>query len=242
MVRLASFLFFVCFFIAMPADAGESISLATADGPPLSNPDNTGFHDRIIQSMFARMGMQVQIVHLPAERALINADAGIEEGVFVRVAGMEKQYPNLVQVPEKITDYEFTAFTKHVRMTINGWDSLKPYGVAIITGWKILENNIRETRDLLKVDNPEQLFGVLDKDRVDIIVYNRYDGYGMLKQLNLKQIRTLEPSLSSREMFLSLNIKQKHLTEKATDALRALKADGTYQKLFKEIILPLTPN
>lgn len=235
--------FFALFLaVATTAPAEQTISLATADGPPLSQPDNTGFHDKIIQEVFLRIGIRPEIVHLPAERALINADSGIEDGVFVRIAGMEKLYPNLVQVPEKITDYEFTVFSKHPNISVNGWESLKPYGVGIITGWKILENNIRDTKELLKVDTPEQLFGVLDNDRVDIIVYNRYDGYGVLKQLNLKQIRVIEPPLASREMFLYLNAKHKNLVTPVTESLRAVKKDGTYQKLFNEIIHPLIPN
>ncbi|MFA5904537.1 MAG: transporter substrate-binding domain-containing protein [Desulfobacula sp.] len=236
-------IFFILFLAGTAmAQAEQTIFLATADGPPLSKPDNTGFHDKIILEIFLRIGIRAQILHLPAERALINADSGIEEGVFVRVAGMEKLYPNLVHVPEKITDYEFTAFTKHPNMVINGWESLKPYSVGIITGWKILENNIRDTKELLKVETPEQLFGVLDTDRVDLIIYNRYDGYGVLKQLNLKHIRLIEPPLASREMFLYLNTKRKNLVVPLTEALRAIKQDGTYQRLFTEIIHPLIPN
>lgn len=236
-VFIALFLFiFISESVANP-----TIAIATADGPPLSKPDNTGFHDKIIHEAFARIGIDMEVIHLPAERALINANMGVEEGVYVRIAGMEKLYPNLIRVPEKITDYEFVAFSKKVNTATNRWEDLKPYDVGIITGWKILEKNIQNTKTLLKVDNPEILFDILDKERVDIIVYNRYDGYGVIKKLNLQGIKVLAPPLTVREMFLYLHVKHKELAPKMATALRSIKTDGTYERLFDEIIEPLVP-
>lgn len=237
---IAVTIFLIALFSESAAD--QTIVIATADGPPLSNSDNTGFHDKIIHEAFQRIGIKLEIIHLPAERALINANNGVEEGVYVRIAGMDRLYPNLIQVPEKITDYEFVAFTKHIDIATNGWDALTPYGVGIITGWKILEKNIQDTKEVIKVGNPKLLFGILDRDRVDIIVYNRYDGYGIIKQLNLQHIKVLEPPLAVREMFLYLHIKRKELAPVVAAALRTLKSDGTYQKLFHQIIAPLVPH
>lgn len=222
--------------------AGQTITIVTADGPPLSTADGTGLHDQFIHEAFARIGIDMVVVHLPAERALINANTGIEEGVYVRIEGIEKQYPNLIRVPEKITDYEFVAFTKNIDVPTTGWETLRPYDIGIITGWKILEQQIKGTKSLLKVDSPKLLFGVLDRQRVDIIVYNRYDGYGVIKALKLQNIKVLEPPLAVREMFLYLNVRHRDLVPKMTVALRAVKTDGTYHRLFQEIIAPYLPN
>ena len=58
------------------------------------------------------LGVELRLVKLPAERGLINANAGIEDGDLARITGLEKQYPNLVRVPEKLVDLDFTAFSK----------------------------------------------------------------------------------------------------------------------------------
>lgn len=70
--------------------AGQTVVIATADGPPLSYPNNSGFHDKVIHETF----IKIENVHLPAERALINANSGIEEGVYVRIEGLDKYYPD----------------------------------------------------------------------------------------------------------------------------------------------------
>ena len=80
-------------------------------GPPLSKDDQTGFYDQILIEAFRRIGQPMQITHLPTERSITNANLGITDGEFPRISGLDRLYPNLLQVPEKIDDFKFTAFT-----------------------------------------------------------------------------------------------------------------------------------
>ncbi len=41
-----------------------------------------------------------------------------------------------------------------------------------------------------------------------MVIYNRYEGYGVIKGMNLQGIHVVEPPLKSREMFLYLNKKR----------------------------------
>lgn len=116
--------------------------LTTSVDPPESNESDTGFYDLILQEAFRRIDRQIDIDHLPVERAFINADSGLTDGEFPRISGLERLYSNLVRVPEKITNYEFVAFSKHHGIKMPSWDTLQPYDVDIARGWKILEMNI----------------------------------------------------------------------------------------------------
>jgi polar amino acid transport system substrate-binding protein len=88
-----------------------SLTLATGALPPLTSaPGQSGFLDALAQEVFGRIGFDATVVRLPVERALINADAGIEDGDMFRAPGFEKDYPNLVQIPEKVLDFEFVAY------------------------------------------------------------------------------------------------------------------------------------
>jgi polar amino acid transport system substrate-binding protein len=136
------FSLFLFFFLITPCIASQPLVLTTSVGPPVSNESNTGFYDLLLQEAFRRIGRQIDIEHLPAERALINANSGITDGEFPRISGLEGLYTNLVRLPEKITNYEFVAFSKHHREKMVSWDVLQPYDVAIVRGWKILEKNI----------------------------------------------------------------------------------------------------
>lgn len=222
-----------------PVFAQKTLVLNTAFTSPLSNDTQSGFVDFVVGEALRRIGFGLESVRLPAERALINANAGIDDGDLLRIAGLRKTYPNLIQVPEKVIDLEFVVFTKHAKFPVAGWRSLKPYSVAIITGWKILERNITGAAELTKVKNVNQLFTILLKDRVDIIVYSRWVGLGYINQHAIRGARILEPPLARRGMYVYLHKKHQRLVPKLAAALRAMKADGSYQRAFQQILAPL---
>lgn len=221
--------------------ATSALHLATADGIPLSLPDGTGFHDQVVREACRRIGLDMTPVHLPAERALINANAGIEAGVYVRVQGLDALYPNLRIVPEKITDYEFVAFIRERTVRLTDWGSLQNYHVGIITGWKILETNIKHFKSLTKVKDAVILFKALVDGKVDLIIYNRLDGYGTMKELDLHGIYDLEMPLATKEMFLYLHKDWQHLIPPLTDSLKAMKNDGTYATIKQSVLAPYLP-
>jgi polar amino acid transport system substrate-binding protein len=218
------------------------ITIATSDGVPLSTPEGTGFHDQVVREAFRRIGVTPEIVHLPAERSLLNANEGIEQGVFVRVEGLEKVYPNLRRVPEKISEYEFVAFSKRTDIPINGWDSLRDYHVAIITGWKILEQNILQAQSLIKVRDASLLFQALVDDKVDLVVYNKLDGYGSIKIMGLQGIHALQAPLATRDMFLYLHSSQEKHIPGLIAALQAMKRDGTYDAIQLQSLTSYLPH
>lgn len=210
-----------------------TIVLNTADEYPLSTIDGRGYEDQIVSEAFRRIGVDVKISHLPSERALVNADRGIDDGNFARIAGLERIYPNLVIVPEKLTDFEFTAFSKDPSIRISGWKSLKPYSVAIVTGWKILEENIVGTRSLTKVSSPESLFQLLAQDRADIVVFDRTQGNAVIKKLGVQGVYALTPLLARQAMFMYLNRRHAELARKLPRVLREMKRDGSFDRMIK---------
>ncbi|OQX19844.1 MAG: hypothetical protein BWK76_03310 [Desulfobulbaceae bacterium A2] len=237
------YLVLIVLLVASGALGGDlpRLTVATADGVPLSTPEGTGFHDQVVREACQRIGVQLDIIHLPAERALLNANDGFEEGVYVRVEGMEASYPNLRMVPEKIGDYEFVAFGKQSSAQLNGWDSLRDYHVAIITGWKILERNIVASKSLTKVKDASLLFRALVDDKVDLVVYNRLDGYGTIKELGLQGIHALDPPFATREMFLYVHKSREALVPQLAAALRAMKDDGSYAAIRMRTLAPYLP-
>lgn len=225
-----------------PLFAEDTLVLNTAFTSPLSNDAQTGFVDLVIKEALGRLGFGLESVRLPAERALINANAGIDDGDLLRIGGLQQSYPNLIQVPEKVIDLEFVVFTKHAEFPVTDWHSLKPHSVAIITGWKILERNITAAAELTKVKNVDQLFTILRKDRVDTVVYSRWVGLGHIKQNQFRDVKVLEPPLARRGMYVYLHKKHQHLVAKLDSTLRTMKTDGSYQRLYQKILAPFSAN
>ncbi len=80
---------------------------------------------------------------------------------------------------------------------------------------------------------------MLEKDRVDLVLYSRWRGLARIKNHKLSGVRVLTPPLVTKEMFMYLHKKHEPLVPKIAAALRAIKAEGTYQRLFQEKVAPL---
>lgn len=204
--------------------------------PPLSNSKQTGVLDLLIKEAFTRNGLQVTIVHHATERVITNTNEGIDDGDISRIGGLSRLYPNLVQVPEKLFDMDFVAFTKNSDIKLENWESLNQYSIGIITGWKILEENTRGVSLLTKVQSPESLFTLIQADRAEIVLYDRIQGLCLIKELGFNEIKVLEPPLAVREMYFYLNKKHEKLVPEIDNAFIQMKKDGTYKRIFDKLM------
>lgn len=224
----------LAFAAAGPALCGTLV-LSTDDAAPIATTDHTGIGDRSVIEAFRRLGLALEIVNFPSERALINANEGVEDGSYSRVEGLEQQYPNLIRVAEELTTFEFVAFSAGARFKTTDWRSLQPYTVGIVTGWKILERNITAVKSLTKVRDEKLLFGLLAAGKADVVVYARLQGRVVLQQLGMRGITELEPPLAVKSMYLYLHKRHAGLVPRLEQTLREMKKDGTMQRIVAEV-------
>lgn len=212
--------------------------LNDVNAPPFTTHDNQGFLDAVAGEAFRRAGVRLRLVKLPAERGLINANTGTDDGDLTRIAGLDARYPNLVRVPEKLIDYEFVAFSKNAALPAT-WDALRAQPIGHIRGWKIYESQLAGALMVVASDDSSQMFRQLQLNRIDVALYERWLGLSLLKQQGIKGIHPLDPSLGKREMFIYLNKRHAALVPKLAEALRAIKAEGLYDRLYREKVLSL---
>ncbi len=219
--------------------AGDALVLNTGVRAPYTQSDRSGFLDRLVAELFRRVGIKAEVqVYEASERAMQNANGGIDDGIAMRIKGLEAQYPNLVRVPEKVIDNDFVAYSRKHAFPTRDWDALGPYHVAHIIGWKVFENKLEASRNVTRVRNVEQLFELLRQDRADIILYERWQGLWWAREMAL-EARLLEPPLASQEMFIYLHRKHEPLVGKVATTLAAMKKDGSYKRIFDETLAPL---
>lgn len=219
------------------AAAPPILTLNDANNPPFTNSERTGYLDVIATEAFRRAGLELRLVKLPAERALRLANDGIIDGELVRIAGMEKLYRNLVPVPEKLTDWHFAAFSKDASIPAD-FVSLRGRAVGLIRGWKIYEQAMEGSQHLIMVDDQEQLFRLLQLDRIEVALYGHWMGLALVKEKGIVGIQALQPLLAERAMFIYLNKRHAEHVPKIAAALRALKREGFYDKAYRERLLP----
>lgn len=214
----------------------KTIILNTTGNAPLNDKQMHGFMDLIAVEAFKRIGVTLKTVSLPAERGLLNANKHKIHGEMSRIAGIQNTYANLVQVPEKIMDWEFVAVGKSKLNTQSGWKSLTGKQVAFINGWKILEKYIAPVTDITKVKGPDALFRLLQSNRADFIVYEHWASEKYIKDLSLENVYAHFPALVTREMFIYLHKDHAQLVDKLATALKNMKSDGTYNKIKKRTL------
>ncbi len=226
-------------FAVLPLRAESELLITSAVFPPFTTEARDGFEDRLIPEIYRRAGYSVRIERLPTYRALIMVEEGQADGVTSHVMGITRNFRNLVQMSEPLFRRDFVAFTRDPDLKIRDWNSLEPYSVAIMNGWKILEWNIKRYQSLHKAKNAEQLFRLLDSGRVDVVVYARYSGLYLLDKLGIEGVRIADRPLATRDMALILNKRHADKLPKLDAALREIKRDGTWQEVYDETIGPL---
>lgn len=234
--------FLALIFTVYSSHAENEITLVLNDptDAPYTTKDRNGFFDVIVGEAFRRAGLRLALVKLPAERGLMNANSGIEDGDLSRIAGMEKKYPDLVRIPEKLISMDFVAFSRQPKPAEASWTILAQFKVGFIKGWKIFENNLLPATQITTVDNPEQLLRLLEKNRIEIALYDRWMGTAMAKQMQIHNVRVVEPPLASREMFIYLHKRHTDKVPAIAAALRAIKTEGLYTRVCREKFLALS--
>ncbi|MDH5325461.1 MAG: transporter substrate-binding domain-containing protein [Gammaproteobacteria bacterium] len=209
---------------------------------PMIKGDNEGFYPELVHALFKRLKREVRTVHLPSSSSLKNVTQGFDDGLIARIKGLEKKNKNLLLVPEKIMDLQFTAYTNNHNIKIESWEDLKPYNIAYIRGWKIYDKHVTAYKSLVKVKSPEQMFKLLKNQRVDVILYQSVPAKYLMKSLNYFPYEQRK-YLASREMYMYMHKRHSNLIPLMSRELKKMKQDGTYKDLYqKNIIDEINPS
>lgn len=88
---------------------------------PLSDENGNGFYNTLATEIFKRLDIKLYYISHPSTLALIHAKHGVDERNTARIKGMEKEWPNLVIVPDPIMTWEFTAYANQdFDLTVDG--------------------------------------------------------------------------------------------------------------------------
>ena len=225
--------------VASLAAGPETYILNTSTGAPYATQDRQGFLDFVVAEAFKRIGLKGEVAQYSAsKRALLNANSDVDQGVALRIKNLEKTYPNLIRVPERVIENDFVAYSRNLNFATSGWASLLPYAVTHIHGWVVFERNLAKAQAVTTVSEPEQMFTMLEKKRVDLALYERWQGLQWASDLG-HDVRVHEPPLASVDMFMYVHKNHAHLVSPLNEALKAMKKDGTYQAIFDKVLAPL---
>lgn len=189
----------------------------------------------LLKEAYAPLGYQIEPMVLPPFRASPYTNQGLNDGMEARIAEFEKFFPNLVMIPVPIVPLELVAFTKDLSIPIEGWQSLAPHRVALQRGYKIMEINTRGMERHL-VSRLDQVFYLLNLDRVQIALSSHVMGLEYLANQQLKTIKPLLPPIVTVNLYHYLHKKHQALVEPVTAQMKQLEASGRIAEVRRQVM------
>ena len=200
---------------AVPAKDEKVIRLST-----VANVD--GLRDIIqnLQEAYAKIGFKVEIVNMPAIRALNESNSGkIVDGEVARTLFAQKFIKNQIRIPVSLGKLDISAFVKKLDIKINGWESLKGYNITSVRGYWLIQDKLQHISHLSEVADAAKALTFLEHERTDIAVLIKKTGLQVLKDMNGSGIKVLEPPIDSLDIYHFIHEKHKDLVPALTRAL-----------------------
>lgn len=217
----------LCVILALPARA-EELQLSVISR-------STTHNDlwKAAEVAFQRVGVTAVVREVSPERSAVLANEGTTDGDVGRSSGLEKNYPNLIQVPEPIYQYAPTAFSYKRFDVAGGWESLRSHTVCIRRGLRQTELRTRDLPRQILADEATML-RMLAAGGCDVAIMERNNMLARAAMMADPPLQRLLPPMEVMPLYIYLHKTHAALVPKVAAALRQMRADGTMHKLLGE--------
>lgn len=190
---------------------------------------------RIMATAYAKLDIPIEVVTLPANRALIMAVSGEADGDMMRIAMLNGRYPSLVQVPYPLLRGELHAVTLDPELRVWDREALAERSVAIRRGVVIAEMATAGMA-VTAVEDPRQFLPMLERGRVDILVLSRVAGIPPLAPEQWARLNVLEGSVANYTLHHYLHRRHADLARPLADTLAQMDASGETAAIIADFL------
>ncbi|WP_426416490.1 substrate-binding periplasmic protein [Aestuariirhabdus sp. LZHN29] len=190
---------------------------------------------RVMEKVYARLNLALEPVPLPGKRALQASNSGDVDGELLRISAIKQRYSNLVQVPESYLMMQGMVFSRAGLPPMSRWQDLAPYRVGVVRGVHYSREGTEGMNRIVASDVP-QLFDLLDRGRVDLIVTAKLNGaIEMLRRPEASFVLHPIP-LFEEPLYHFLHREHRALVPGLDREIRALKSSGELERWVDEAI------
>lgn len=226
-------LFIIIFNFLLPMTVWGAETLVCARPQGQTTPMHVAA-EKIIVEAFEKIGITCEIRYLPGERSLLNTNNGINDVEILRISGLKSKYPNLLEIPVSTVVSEQMAWSRHSINVDKGWESLRPYRIAVVRGYKTAEKNTAGM-NVHVISTWKQAFKLAEIGRVDLALASRFSGMQTIRELELKDIiKALEPPLVVTPLYPYLHKKHEALLPQITKALQDMLAENRFNVILEQ--------
>jgi ABC-type amino acid transport substrate-binding protein len=191
----------------------------------------------LLKAIYAKLGIQVELVDMPAKRALLESSAGRLDGEVQRVIGVASEYPSLLPVRPPINYIEPSAFTRGLEFPVQGWESIAAYELGIVRGVGSSERGTAGMARVEAVGNMDQLMQMLAAGRIQVAVNDRFSGILVTRRLRLDPaVRPLSPPLERIPVHHFLHEQHRELVPRVEQAVQQMESSGELPRLRQALM------
>ncbi|NND91513.1 MAG: transporter substrate-binding domain-containing protein [Granulosicoccus sp.] len=214
-------------------DSVPTLRFSTASLPPVTTPAGDGYLDQLLDALFSRLGMCVEIQKLPPARGLAQANAGLLDGEAARINLDGSLYPALHRMREPLFDVVFAGLYTRPDVSVDALEDFFEYRLGFVRGWKIAESLFSEHSMLIRTHNATQLFDMLDAGRIDIAFMTVAPGRFIARGKGIEHLQVTGFTLR-KDLHLYMHEKNIALLPALSAALKSMKADGSYGDIMDD--------
>jgi len=192
---------------------------------------------KILTIAYQRLGIELKFVGLPAKRSLQQSDSGQIDGEVLRIANIDKIYPNLIAIPLPLSHFVGMAFTINAPADVTDATDILTARVAIHSGMVWQEKFIDHGPGFYtRVNNDESLFKLLIADRVDYVLLARSSETELANTTYAKHnIVPVSPPITQSSLFHYVHRKHQYLVPLITRQLKKMRASGELASLWRQL-------
>ena len=181
----------------------------------------------VLREAYRRLGYEIEILTYPGRRAVDMANRGLVDGELARLDVVKTLYTDLRQVPVPVHQLSLMAFTRDTRFTVNGWQSLQPYTVITLSGYKYTELKLDQWRvPHTLASRFDLVLSAVASGKVEVGLLNRYDGLQVIQRLALTNLTPLPQPVEQFPTFHYLHKKHLALVPRVAAQLSQLHQEG----------------
>ncbi|XHS77794.1 hypothetical protein ACFJGW_19070 [Burkholderiaceae bacterium UC74_6] len=182
----------------------------------------------LLREAYARLGLKLQEVDVPAERALRMSNDGSLDGEALRVEGLEQIYPNLIRVPVAVLATSVEAIAVDPSIRVSKWEDLRSLSLCIPHGIKAIELRTAGMRTYA-VNSSQQIIKMLQIKRcqVGVIASPTWVDYESLDWTGIRFAGRLE----AVPLYHYLHKRHAKLVPRIANALEQMRKQGAIARM-----------
>ncbi|KKJ78257.1 hypothetical protein WH95_02765 [Kiloniella litopenaei] len=198
------------------------------------NADGDKVVSYVLEQIYKQVGYEIAFVDYPGKKSVEKANAGETDGENMRRAGLERIYPNLIQLSQPHVDINFRIYIKGNNVFLPETDSWKKTKIGIVKGVIVSEEM---TKDLNTVayDSVGELFEELNLGQIDVaIATDLIGGLEVFLHHQGEQIKTHGAILKTISLYHYLHKRHEALVPLLNKEIARLRKHGGLEKLYVE--------